>query len=102
MLDYADTEGKLADVPVGHLFLDERNPRLVSYDVLSQDAILGVLAREMSIDEVAISIAENGYYPTERLLVVERDPGPPTTYTVVEGNRRLAAVQVLLDDAKNP
>ena len=100
MLDYADTEGKLADVPVGGLFLDERNPRLVSYDAPSQDAILEVLAREMSIDEVAISIAENGYYPTERLLVVERDPGPPTTYTVVEGNRRLAAVQVLLDDAK--
>ena len=100
MLDYADTEGKLEEVPVEHLFLDEQNPRLVSYDARSQDDILEVLAREMSIDEVAISIAENGYYPTERLLVVERDPGPPATYTVVEGNRRLAAVQVLMDAAK--
>ena len=54
----------------------------------------------MSIDEVAISIAENGYYPTERLLVIERDSRLPKTYTVVEGNRRLAAVQILLDDTK--
>ena len=100
MLNYADTQGELADIPLENLFLDEENPRLVSYDAPTQDAILEVLAREMSIDEVAISIAENGYYPTERLLVIERDSRLPKTYTVVEGNRRLAAVQILLDDTK--
>ena len=76
MVNYADTQGELADIPLGNLFLDEENPRLVSYDAPTQDAILEVLAREMSIDEVAISIAENGYYPTERLLVIERGLSP--------------------------
>ena len=66
----------------------------------TQDEIREVLAREMSIDEIALSIAANGYYATERLLVVPRDSKSGRSYTVIEGNRRLAAVQVLLDNAK--
>ena len=100
MPDYTDTQGEPTEVAVENLFLDEHNPRLGSHDAYTQDEILEILAREMSIDEVALSIAENGYYTTERLLVMVRGSGPPTTYTVVEGNRRLAAVQVLLDSDK--
>ena len=98
--DYTDNRGEPADVSIGKLFLDEQNPRLSSYDVRTQDEILDVLAREMSIDEIALSIAANGYYATERLLVIERDCDPAGYYTVIEGNRRLAAVQVLLDRRK--
>ena len=94
---YTDNRGEPADVSLSNLFLDERNPRLGSHDTNTQDEILEVLAREMSIDEIALSIAANGYYATERLLVIARDSGAPGTYTVIEGNRRLAAVQVLLD-----
>ena len=96
MPDYMDTQGVPADVAIERLFLDEQNPRLGSHDAETQDEILDILVREMSVDEVAVSIAENGYFATERLLVIERDAGPPKTYTVVEGNRRLAAVQILL------
>lgn len=98
--DYADNQGEPADIAIGDLFLDEQNPRLGSHAAKTQDEILDVLAREMSIDEIAISIAENGYYATERLLVIARDSGRAGTYTVIEGNRRLAAVQVLLDGRK--
>ena len=95
--DYADLEGELADKAVKDLFLDENNPRLSSFDIPTQEAILQVLAKQMNLDEVALSIATNGYYNTERLMVIHRPEGG---YTVVEGNRRLAAVQLLLDDTK--
>ncbi len=96
-LDYTDNVGKPANVSVGKLFLDEQNPRLGSHDAKTQDEILRVLVREMSVDEIALSIAANGYYANERLLVIARGPGDEGAYTVVEGNRRLAAVLVLLD-----
>lgn len=95
--DYADNRGEPAEVSISNLFLDEQNPRLGSHHANTQNQILDVLAREMSIDEIALSIAANGYYATERLLVIARDVGLPRTYTVIEGNRRLAAVKLLLD-----
>ncbi len=100
MKDYTDTQGEPAEIPVECLYLDEHNPRLGSHDSHTQEEILEVLVRAMSVDEVALSIAENGFFSTERLLVIERHPGPPRTFTVVEGNRRLAAVQILQDDRK--
>lgn len=96
-MDYARIEGKPEQVALPRLFLDDQNPRLSSHEAQTQDAILDVLAREMSLGELALSIAANGFYETERLLVVPREEN---TYTVVEGNRRLAAVQLLLDEKK--
>ena len=92
-------------VPLDQLLLDVHNPRLASAtdeeSLLTQDEIVRRLWEEMAVDEVAISIAANGYYQEERLLVT-----PDTThlsdtrprFVVVEGNRRLAAVRLLLDD----
>ena len=99
-LDYTDDLGEPADVSVSKLFLDEQNPRLGSHDAKTQDEILRVLVREMSVDEIALSIAANGYYANERLLVIDRGSGQTGKYTVIEGNRRLAAVEVLLDGKK--
>lgn len=96
-MDYARIQGRAEPVALPRLFLDDQNPRLSSYEARTQDAILDVLAREMSLGELALSIAANGFYETERLLVVPREED---TYTVVEGNRRLAAVQLLLDEKK--
>lgn len=96
-MDYARIQGTRAQVDIPQLFLDDQNPRLSSYEARTQYAILDVLAREMSLGELALSIAANGFYETERLLVVPREED---TYTVVEGNRRLAAVQLLLDEKK--
>lgn len=77
------------------LLLDPENPRLASHAPvkLSQDDIAAILWSEMSVDEVAMSIAKNGFYPNEPLLVVKEGD----KYVVVEGNRRFAAVRILLE-----
>ncbi|MCP5519473.1 MAG: ParB N-terminal domain-containing protein [Verrucomicrobiales bacterium] len=79
---------------VGSLHLDARNPRLVEYGIAPQEAedkILEILWDKMAVDEVAMSIAANGYWPYEPLIVTEE----AGRTVVVEGNRRLAAVKVL-------
>ena len=101
--DYADITGDQKDVAVDQLLLDPENPRLSSFEVNGQDEILKALVEQQSVDEVAISIAKNGFYTTERLLVVPVSADSPdyspevTLYYVVEGNRRLAAVRILRD-----
>lgn len=93
------------DAPLGDLILDPENPRLSSGiatdEVPSQLQIVRRLWTEMAVDEVAFSIAANGFYPQERLLVVPTTSGTVESgpYVVVEGNRRVAAVLLLVDDA---
>src|SRR6266478_5638397 len=103
----SDQNGSLKHHPIiyvrpDHLYLDEENPRLSSSgNGTSQDELLKVLWTEMAVSEVAISIATNGFFEEEPLFVVPR-PRPAVdgklTYTVVEGNRRLAAVKLLADE----
>jgi hypothetical protein len=61
----------------------------------SQDDLVQYLWREEAVDEVAFSIAKNGYYEEERLLTIRA--AQANSFIVVEGNRRLAAVRLLLD-----
>jgi hypothetical protein len=78
------------------LIFDERNPRLqgrVEGD--AQSAILEILWREFAVDEIALSIAANGYFEYEPLFVALEDG----SNVVIEGNRRLAAVKLLLNDS---
>lgn len=83
-------------LPLGELRLDPRNPRLVEYGVepdATQPTLLRALWTKMAVEEVALSIAHNGYFPHEPLLV-ERTG---RNFTVIEGNRRLAGIRLLLD-----
>jgi hypothetical protein len=81
------------------LLFDEMNPRLSEEPEAppdgpdSQEEILRALWRDFAVDEVALSIAENGYFAHEPLFVAEEEPG----LVVIEGNRRLAAVKLLRD-----
>jgi hypothetical protein len=52
----------------------------------------------MSVDEIALSIAANGFFKEEPLFVIpaEKQDGK---YIVIEGNRRLAAVMLLRDSS---
>jgi hypothetical protein len=97
------TTKDIVDLSVKHLLLDKENPRLASSAVgePTPEELLRVLWTEMAVDEVALSIAANGYYRDEALLVIpERDShADPQRYIVVEGNRRLAAVLLLRDPA---
>lgn len=82
-------------VPISSLYLDKANPRLSgSEDGASQNEIIKTLWREMAVDEIAYSIVANGYFAHEVLL---GEKGQGGKYVVIEGNRRLAAVKLLLD-----
>jgi hypothetical protein len=82
------------EMPVKQLTFDSRNPRLRSEDAedRSQQDMFDLLWRDFAVDEVAQSIAANGYFSYEPMLVVREDG----RLVVVEGNRRLAAVKALL------
>ena len=82
-------------LPVDELHLDPKNPRICEIEGdLSEEELLEVLWREFSVEEVALSIAENGFFPHEPLFVAEEEG----SLVVVEGNRRLAAVLILRDN----
>ena len=95
-------EWKIVRLPVEDLLLDPENPRLASTAVSSrpsQSDLMRILWTEMSVDELVMSIAANGYFPEEPLFVIPVDSKDKNgKYHVVEGNRRLAAVRILLDD----
>src|SRR6266849_1829866 len=79
------------------LHLDPRNPRLVDVDLgphPTDDQILKALWQGMAVDEVAFSIAQNGFYRHEPLYAAREDG----KLYVIEGNRRLAAVRLLRDE----
>lgn len=81
-------------VSVDELHLDAKNPRIQELGTdLTEPQILEVLWREYSVDEVALSIAQNGFFQYEPLFVASEGG----KLVVVEGNRRLAAVRLLRD-----
>jgi len=78
------------------LYFDPKNPRIVEYltnEEPTQADLLCVLWEQMAVDELAMSIAASGYFDYEPLFVVEQEGN----LVVIEGNRRLAAVKLLLD-----
>lgn len=85
-------QASVIDVPVHELHFDHQNPRLfLEHDQTEEELILK-LWREFAVDEVALSIAHNGYFRHEPLFTTRENDN----LVVVEGNRRLAAVYLLL------
>ena len=87
---------QIEPVAVTDLNFDLSNPRLVEYDVrpnASEDEIIQVLWDEMDVRELVLSIAASGYFHHEPLIVA-REEGKNI---VIEGNRRLAAVKLLIN-----
>jgi hypothetical protein len=96
-------EREIVYMGVDRLLLDSENPRLASSALTTgQKDLLRVLWTEMAVDEVALSIAENGFFPEEPLFVIPaettKQKASKNKFVVVEGNRRLAAVMLLRDD----
>ena len=84
-------------MPVSDLSFDRRNPRLIEFDLpanATEPEVIQLLWETMDVRELALSIAASGYFQNEPLIVA-RESG---RNVVIEGNRRLAAVRVLLDD----
>ena len=99
----SNKEFEIIYMPVELLCLDKENPRLASaissddQKELDQKDLIRVLWTEMAVNEVALSIAENGFFREEPLFVIPKGTDIKK-YIVVEGNRRLAAVLLLRDD----
>jgi len=82
---------------LGELQLDATNPRLAELGVTTnatQFDLVKALWEEMAVEEVAMSIAYSGYFEHEPLFVEE---APNGKFIVIEGNRRLAGVLLLVD-----
>lgn len=78
------------------LGFDIKNPRLSQSNIgddIDEPDMIQFLWKEMNVEELALSIAEWGYYEHEPLIAVKKG----SRYTVIEGNRRLAAVKILRD-----
>ena len=87
----------LVDTPTAELHFDRRNPRLFLEDSLTRDLsdtdFVHLLWRDFAVDEVALSIGNNGFFRHEPLFVTMEEG----RRVVIEGNRRLAAVRLLVD-----
>ncbi|MGU7853228.1 ParB/Srx family N-terminal domain-containing protein [Burkholderia orbicola] len=81
------------------LVFDKDNPRLMTGDEYATESDVQIISayREIAaLDELIASIETNTYIDLEPLIVMGPDSGP---FTVLEGNRRLAAIKVLRDPA---
>lgn len=82
---------------VDDLYLDPTNPRLgrrIASTKLTQDKVLEAM-KDWTLDELATSFLESGFWPQEALVVVKEVLYGDEQLVVVEGNRRLAALKLL-------
>lgn len=87
----------IQNVPVDSLSFDPQNPRFPStLKAGDERAITDWMLKDATIVELMGAIGEKGYFPGEPLLVTNH-PGYDDKYIVVEGNRRLTALKLLLN-----
>jgi hypothetical protein len=78
------------------LFFDYQNPRMVEFNIsknTSEKDIINLLWTEMAVNEIVMSILAHGFFENEAMYAVEESG----RMVIVEGNRRLAAVKLILD-----
>lgn len=88
-----------ADVPLDKLMLDPENPRLsidIDWHSQSEMSLLSEFMLRYNLRQLAQSISDKGFRPrqVEALLVVANEE-PADSFTVIEGNRRLATLRLL-------
>ena len=84
-------------VALQNIKLDPHNPRLgrsLDGTILSQDEIYDRM-KDWSLEELATSFMESGFWAHEAVLCVEEDLNGEEALIVVEGNRRIAALKRL-------
>ena len=80
---------------VDKLLFDDMNPRLPErLHGGSQSEILRFLHEQGVLEELAQSYCDHGFFQNEPLIVIQQNS--KDEYIVVEGNRRLAALKILL------
>lgn len=90
---------KELSISVTSLLLDTLNPRLpIADERLSQGELIEELVVHDDVYGLAKSIAEKGYYPGESLIGIQENGKK----CILEGNRRLAALKLLISPAAAP
>jgi DNA-binding transcriptional MerR regulator len=88
-------ENKVKSLKPDKLNFDLKNPRMAEYGIsptATDKDIIVILWDAMDVRELVMSISASGFFVHETLIVaIEKK-----RYVVIEGNRRLAAVKVLL------
>ena len=88
-------------IELSDLYLDSKNPRRTSSNInMDQRALIEELYQRYDINDLLVSLCSNGYFSEEPLIgiPVSSAASGAARYTVVEGNRRLAALKILLFD----
>lgn len=89
--------GEIEFIALDQIALDPLNPRLgraAHADRLDQDRIYDKM-KDWSLEELATSFLESGFWPHEAVLCIEEEVEGRNRLVVVEGNRRIAALQRL-------
>jgi hypothetical protein len=88
------------EIDVAKLDFDKENPRFpAEVSEGSIEVLLERFVRDERLLEIIESIGSQGYFPGEPLLVVDNGKG---RFTVMEGNRRLAALKLLSGEVDAP
>ncbi len=85
-------------VKVADLYLDPKNIRLVIETKFSQAALINDLFANEKAMQLLESIVSNRFFPDEMPVVVKEGK----KYVVIDGNRRVAALKVILRPALYP
>ncbi|MGV0046848.1 ParB N-terminal domain-containing protein [Mycobacterium colombiense] len=98
----AADDPSFAYLPLSQLRFDEKNPRFpTSLDGREIDAVLRFMLQDAGLIDLMRSIAKQGFFPGEPLLV-SPDSSDDQAWVVVEGNRRLAACILLVNPTLAP
>lgn len=88
-------------IPTIDLKFDPENPRFYRMnDASDVESVVEEMLDKEGAQNLMLSIGQKGYFAGEPLLVVSEDGNAP--FTVVEGNRRLAAVKLLNGEIPPP
>ena len=86
---------RVASLPIKQLQLDLRNFRTVPQPTEEEAVNAMVSIRPSWFWSLMESLLDSGYLPTESILVLQGvDSGGKSTFTVKEGNRRVAALKI--------
>ncbi len=89
---------EIRPMKVSDLAFDLNNPRLPEFDLTessTETEVIRLLWEAMDVKELVMSVAACGFFSHEPLVVAQEEG----KNVVIEGNRRLAAVKVLLNPA---
>jgi hypothetical protein len=93
-----DREGKANRIEAGKLLLDVDNPRFGELEKgIGQASVLDMIVERFGVEDVLSSLSINGFFSAEPLVCRASGNG---SFTVVEGNRRLAASLIILGDQR--